>query len=86
MSRQQNPKKHKKPAEAVFDDEKDLELEQIAADYDPDAPDVRTGLDSGAASVNEMTGLIPNGGRQPTGEYESQKDLFPFAEPNILPR
>ncbi|MBR6874135.1 MAG: hypothetical protein IKN17_11585 [Ruminococcus sp.] len=79
-------KKRKKPVEAVFDDEKDLELERIGAAYDPDAPDVRTGLDSGAASAGEMTGLIPGGGDMTGGEYEAQKDLFPFGTPNILPR
>ena len=79
-------KKHQKPKEAVFDDEKELELEKIDGSYDPDAPDIRTGLDSGAASANEMTGLFPRGGNLTDGEYEEQKDIFPFGEPNILHR
>ncbi|MBR6102047.1 MAG: hypothetical protein IKP95_06455 [Ruminococcus sp.] len=71
-------KKHKKPAGAVFDDHKDLELEDKAPLFDPDAPDVWTGLDSGAASVGEMTGLIPTGADLTEEEYEASKDLFPF--------
>ena len=79
-------RKHQKPTEAVFDDEKDLELERIAGTFDPDAPDVRTGLDSGAASSAEMTGIHPRGGNMTDGEYEELKDLFPFGQTNILPR
>lgn len=71
-------RKRKRPAEAVFDNDKDLELERTAAQFDPDAPDVRTGLDSGAASATEMTGIIPNGGDLTEDEYEQNKDLFPF--------
>lgn len=77
---------HKKPAEAVFDDKRDLEAERLGVVYDPDAPDVRTGLDSGAVSAGECTGLIPSGGDLTEDEFEDQKDLFPFAQPNIMPR
>lgn len=79
-------KKRKKPAEAVFDDEKDLEFEAVASSFDPDAPDVRTELDSGAASATEMTGITPSGWNLTDGEYDELKDLYPFGEPNILPR
>lgn len=79
-------RKHHKPTEAVFDDEKDLELERTAESCDDDAPDIRTGLDSGAASFGEMTGLFPRGGDLSEGEYVEMKDVFPFGEPNTLPR
>lgn len=75
--------KHKRPDEAVFDDEKDRAIEEM---YDPDAPDIRTGMDSGAASANEMTGLVPGGSDMSPEEYEENKNLFPFGTPNILPR
>lgn len=78
--------KRMKPAEAVFDDKRDYEAERFGVVYDPDAPDVRTGLDSGAASAGECTGLIPSGGDLTEDEFEAQKDIFPFAQPNILPR
>ena len=81
-----NRKKHVKPTEAVFDDEKDHELERIAVTYDPDAPDIRTGLDSGAASSTEMTGIHPRGGNMTDGEYDELKDVFPFGQTNFLPR
>ena len=79
-------RKHQKPDEAVFDDEKELELERIAGMYDPDTPDIRTGMDSGAASAGEMTGIRPAGGDMTGVEYDGMKDVFPFGEPNILPR
>jgi len=75
--------KRKKPAEAVFDDAKEREIETM---FDPDAPDVRTGLDSGAASSSEMTGLIPSGADLDPEEYEQSRDLFPFGTGRILPR
>ena len=78
--------KRKKPADAVFDDRKDTQAEELGIIYDPGAPDVRTGLDSGTASVGECTGLIPNGGDLTEDEYKNQKDLFPFGDPNVLPR
>lgn len=49
-------------------------------------PDVRTGMDSGTASAGECTGLIPSGGDLTEDEFESRKDLFPFADPDILPK
>ena len=49
-------------------------------------PDVRTGMDSGAASAGECTGLIPSGGDLTEDEFESRKDLFPFSGPDILPK
>ncbi|MBR4622875.1 MAG: hypothetical protein IKO44_04980 [Ruminococcus sp.] len=64
-------RKRKRPPEAIFDDEKDLELE-------------RMGLDSGTASATEMTGIVPNGWDLTDSEYEEQKDLFPFGLPNRL--
>lgn len=71
-------KKRKRPAEAIFDDEKELELEREGG---ADTP-----LDSGAASVSEMTGLVPSGGDMTGDGYESQKDLFPFSLTDTLPR
>ena len=79
-------KKHIKPAEAVFDDQKELELERMGGSIDPDAPDVYTGLDSGAASAGEMTGISPSGGNLTDGEYDELKDIFPFGQTNFLPR
>ncbi|MBQ7187679.1 MAG: hypothetical protein IJR91_08610 [Ruminococcus sp.] len=80
-----NRKKHQKPAEAVFDDQKDLELERMGG-TGSDVPDTYTGLDSGAASAGEMTGISPSGGNMTDGEYDELKDIFPFGQTNFLPR
>ena len=78
-------KKHIKPAEALFDDQKELELEHMGGTL-PEGQDLYTGLDSGAASAGEMTGISPSGGNLTDGEYDELKDLFPFGQTNFLPR